>query len=78
MAFRAQWNEQSVYSDCPTCLHLGPHKPDALAMLTCDVCSTTFPAGPADAPAGEAGTYADTRPSEAITSSWVPKFPEHG
>ena len=45
-------------------------------MLRCDVCGSTFAAAPGDVPAGEAGTYVDTRPDEAITASWIPKLPD--
>lgn len=44
MAMRAQWTDGVVFSDCPRCQHLGPHRPDALGMITCDVCGTTFAA----------------------------------
>jgi len=47
-------------------------------MLHCDVCGTTFAAGPADGVAGEGGTYVDTTPDEAITASWIPRLPDQG
>jgi hypothetical protein len=78
MAIRSDWNDKAVFSECPTCRHLGPHVPDELGMLHCDVCATTFAAGPGDVPSGEAGTYVDTRPDEAITASWIPKLPDVG
>lgn len=72
MAIRSDWNDKAVFSECPTCQHLGPHQPDALGMLTCDVCGSTFAASEADVPAGEGGTYADVGPRDAITTSWIP------
>ena len=78
MAIRSDWNDKAVFSECPTCQHLGPHQPDELGMLHCDVCATTFAAGPGDTPAGEAGTYVDVTPDEAITASWIPRLPDQG
>lgn len=78
MAIRSDWNDKAVFSECPTCQHLGPHQPDALGMLTCDVCGSTFAASEADTSSGGAGTYVDARPDEAITSSWIPRLPDEG
>ena len=78
MGIRSDWNDSAVFAECPTCWHLGPHQPDELGMLHCDVCATTFAAGPGDTTAGEAGTYVDTRPDEAITASWIPRLPDQG
>jgi hypothetical protein len=75
MGVRAQWNDKAVFSDCPTCQHLGPHVPDELGMLTCDVCGTVFAAADAQT-AGEGATYVDVRPDESITASWVPQLPD--
>lgn len=75
MAIRSDWNDKAVFSECPTCQHLGPHVPDDLGMLRCDVCATTFAAADTGA-SGEAGTYVDVKPDEAITSSWVPQLPD--
>lgn len=76
MAIRSDWNDKAVFSECPTCQHLGPHVPDELGMLRCDVCGTTFAAGPAAEASGEAGSYVDTRPDDTITSSWIPDIPD--
>lgn len=76
MAIRSDWNDKAVFSECPTCQHLGPHQPDALGMLTCDVCGSTFAASEGDATVGDAGTYVDVRPSETITVSWIPRVPD--
>ena len=76
MGVRAQWNDKAVFSDCPTCQHLGPHLPDDLGMLTCDVCGTTFAAGASADGSGEGASYVDVRPDEAITASWVPQLPD--
>lgn len=79
MGVRAQWNDKAVFSECPTCQHLGPHQPDELGMLHCDVCATTFAAADTSgASSGDAGTYVDVTPDEAITASWVPKLPDQG
>ena len=74
MAIRSDWNDKAVFSECPTCLHLGPHVPDELGMLRCDVCGTTFAAA-SDGPSGEGG-YVDATPDDAITASWIPKLPD--
>ncbi|WP_395639874.1 hypothetical protein [Pseudolysinimonas sp.] len=75
MGIRSDWNDKAVFSECPTCQHLGPHQPDELGMLRCDVCGSTFAAA-SDGPSGETGTYVDMRPDEAITASWIPRLPE--
>jgi Rieske Fe-S protein len=75
MPIRSDWNDKAVFSECPTCQHLGPHVPDDLKMLRCDVCGSVFAAAETTG-SGEAGTYVDVRPDEAITSSWVPQLPD--
>jgi len=77
MAMRAQWNENQVFSECPTCRHLGPHEPDELGILTCAVCGTRFAAGPSAA-AATTLSYVDTTPDEALTTSWIPDLPDDG
>lgn len=76
MAMRAQWDDKAVFSECPTCRHLGPHQPDALGMLRCDVCGTTFAAAASASTGVQGVTYVDTTPDEAITSSWIPQLPD--
>lgn len=77
MAMRAQWNDGAVFSECPTCRHLGPHQPDALGIIECAVCGTRFPAG-TSAAAAETRTYVDTNPDDALTTSWIPDLPDDG
>ena len=78
MSFRSGWENNAVFTECPACRHLGPHLPDELGMLRCDVCATTFAPAPADAPPGETGSYVDTPPRDAIDVSWIPRPPEAG
>lgn len=75
MAMRAQWNDRAVFSECPTCQHMGPHLPDALGMLRCDVCGSMFAAGPA-ATGVTTTTYADSAPDDVVTTSWIPDLPD--
>lgn len=76
MAMRAAWNDRAVFSECPNCRHLGPHQPDELGMLHCDVCGATFPASPSASATAAELTYVDSAPDEAITSSWIPSLPD--
>jgi len=75
MAMRAQWNDKAVFSECPTCRHLGPHEPDELGMLHCDVCGTVFAAGPSAA-AATSSSYVEASPDDAVTTSWIPQLPD--
>jgi len=76
MAIRSDWNDRAVFSECPTCKHLGPHLPDELGMLRCDVCGTTFAAGPGATTTGAGLTYSDAAADQPIDVSWIPSLPD--